>query len=226
MKLRASLDAVGFDPGAGDRLFSVGDLVDRGPESADVLWWLDQPWFAAIQGNHDDMAARWGRPGCAMDAALYVQNGGAWNVGNTPPERLRFADALGALPLAIQLETAAGPLGLVHADCPTPTWGELCAALVDASLPNNSRRALREALLWSRERFVLQYTGMVPDVRAVVVGHTPVERVTWLGNVLFIDTGAWRNRGAAPQPFVIIDAATLRPASAPSLEDWGSHAPI
>lgn len=35
-KLQASLDAVGFNLER-DRLFSVGDLVDRGPESAHTL---------------------------------------------------------------------------------------------------------------------------------------------------------------------------------------------
>jgi len=38
-----------------DQLFSVGDLVDRGPESHRVLEWLARPWFFAICGNHDFM---------------------------------------------------------------------------------------------------------------------------------------------------------------------------
>jgi serine/threonine protein phosphatase 1 len=45
--LQIALDAIGFDCAA-DRLFSVGDLVDRGPESARVTEWLDKPWFHAI----------------------------------------------------------------------------------------------------------------------------------------------------------------------------------
>ncbi|MBZ0074391.1 metallophosphoesterase [Bordetella hinzii] len=36
----------------------MGDLVDRGPESADVLKWLERPWFHAICGNHDLMTWR------------------------------------------------------------------------------------------------------------------------------------------------------------------------
>lgn len=35
-RLQQALDAVGFDP-AIDRLFSVGDLVDRGPDSEQAL---------------------------------------------------------------------------------------------------------------------------------------------------------------------------------------------
>lgn len=44
--LRAALERVGFNPDAGDRLISVGDLVDRGPESDAAIDWLAYPWFS------------------------------------------------------------------------------------------------------------------------------------------------------------------------------------
>ena len=56
-ELQRGLEAIGFDPST-DRLFSVGDLVDRGPESHLALQWLHKPWFHAICGNHDFMAWR------------------------------------------------------------------------------------------------------------------------------------------------------------------------
>jgi serine/threonine protein phosphatase 1 len=213
-KLADALFEVGFDPAAGDRLFSVGDLVDRGPESADVLWWLAQPWFAAVQGNHEDMAVRFGQPGCAMDVQLYAKNGGAWNIGHTPPERVVFADALGALPLAIELATATGTVGVVHADCPLPTWFEFVAALEDPALSNARLRALREAALWSRDRVEARRRDGVPDLLALVVGHTPLDAVLALGNVLHIDTAGWLQGGASPRRFTILDAATLAPPAA------------
>ena len=40
---------------ATDRLFSVGDLIDRGPDSLRCLQLLEQPWFYAVQGNHENM---------------------------------------------------------------------------------------------------------------------------------------------------------------------------
>lgn len=52
--LQAALDTVNFDP-ARDRLFSVGDLVDRGPDSLKCLQLLKQPWFYAVLGNHERM---------------------------------------------------------------------------------------------------------------------------------------------------------------------------
>ena len=36
-----------------DRLFSVGDMINRGPQSAECLDLLKEPWFHAVTGNHD-----------------------------------------------------------------------------------------------------------------------------------------------------------------------------
>src|SRR5690606_8090567 len=47
--LQRELDRIDFDP-AVDRLFSVGDLVDRGPECEDVIKWLNYPWFHPVRG--------------------------------------------------------------------------------------------------------------------------------------------------------------------------------
>ena len=56
-QLRQALDAVDFVPET-DRRFSVGDLIDRGPQSTETLEWLSKPWFDACIGNHEDMALR------------------------------------------------------------------------------------------------------------------------------------------------------------------------
>lgn len=50
--LQALLEHVKFHP-ARDRLFSVGDLVDRGPHSHLVLELLKKPWFFSCMGNHE-----------------------------------------------------------------------------------------------------------------------------------------------------------------------------
>lgn len=46
------LHVVAFDP-ARDRLFLVGDLVDRGPCSLEVLSFLDESWCHSVMGNHE-----------------------------------------------------------------------------------------------------------------------------------------------------------------------------
>lgn len=217
-KLQGALDAVGFAPGDGDRLFSVGDLVDRGPESHLALAWLDQPWFFAVAGNHEDFAIRW--PNGHMDAGHYADNGGAWNVANLPQESLAFADAFRDLPIAMELDTAEGLVGIVHADCPYALWQFFTASLENPDTTKSHRAALISAAQWSRDRVKAGFDGHVEGVRAVVVGHTPMERVTSLGNVLFIDTGAWLPPERGIRPFAILDAATLRPAASPIPGGW------
>ena len=47
-KLQEQLWTIGFNEEV-DRLFCVGDLIDRGPESYKFEEWLDYPWFNSVQ---------------------------------------------------------------------------------------------------------------------------------------------------------------------------------
>lgn len=212
-KLQAHLDAIGFDPDKGDRLFSVGDLVDRGPESEASLQWLALPWFFPVAGNYEDMAIRW--PNGNMDAGNYMANGGTWNVTKTRDQSLVFADAFAELPIAIELETSRGLVGIVHAGCPLKRWDDFVAALKDGALPKSKRSALVDAAQWDRRRIEAYEDGFpmppVENVRAVVVGHTPLREPAWCANVLHIDTAGWHPSGAG---FTVVDADTLLPVHA------------
>lgn len=44
---------VDFDPKI-DRVFCTGDLIDRGPKSAECLSLLNKKWFFSVLGNHED----------------------------------------------------------------------------------------------------------------------------------------------------------------------------
>lgn len=203
-KLRAKLDEVGFDPSK-DRLFSVGDLVDRGPESHLSIEWLAKPWFHPVQGNHEDMAIRWGKPDCMMDGQNYLINGGAWNHANSPEERAKFSAAFETLPLAIEIETEHGLVGVVHAE-PTDSWDELRSFLTDSDISHKHLKALRQCVMWDRSRVEEGCTDLVAGVRAVVVGHTPIKHSITLGNVIYIDTGGWHPNGSG---FTLLDVKTL-----------------
>lgn len=210
-KLQLALDAIGFDP-AKDRLFSVGDMVDRGPESETCLDWLARPWFKAVCGNHERMTMEYHMG--MIPAGMLAMNGGAWAIGKTVDERLPFVDAFADLPVAIELETEAGLLGIVHADCPSPDWTMFTTRL---AMGGDVAATAAEAAMWSRSRCDFGDTAGVKGVRAVVVGHTPFESMTSLDNVLYIDTMGWKGRA-----FTILDAATLRPAEKPSALVWGA----
>lgn len=201
--LQQALDAIGFDPTV-DRLFSVGDLVDRGPECEQVLKWLDKPWFHPVRGNHDDYVCRYD----TCDIGNWLQNGGSWFMSLLESERGEYAAQFRALPIAIEVETSTGPVGLIHADCPFPSWRRLIAKL-EGGADGGALRAVKNACMWSRRRIELEDDTGVKGVKALVVGHTPLESVAVLGNVYHIDTMGWRpDKGGR---FTIIDLDTLRP---------------
>ena len=206
-KLQRALDSVGFNPNAGDRLFSVGDLVDRGPESGLALQWLRRPWFHAVQGNHEEMAVSW-----ASDPhmeTIYRRNGGDWNIVNTPAMVQEVAERFAQLPVVIELQTAAGLVGIVHADCPFEDWVSFIEALEGPDITELERMHVIGAAQWSRNRIMSRREDRIDCIHAVVVGHTPVQWPMSLGNVHYIDTGGWK----ADRDFTILDAATLRPAA-------------
>ena len=53
-RLKEALKAISFDKSK-DRLFCTGDLVDRGHSHRGILDFINQDWFHACLGNHDDM---------------------------------------------------------------------------------------------------------------------------------------------------------------------------
>ena len=55
--LQNTLKELGFSEEK-DRLFSVGDLVDRGEESHLALEWLDKPWFYPVRLTCEDSTGR------------------------------------------------------------------------------------------------------------------------------------------------------------------------
>lgn len=181
------LAAVGFNSDA-DRLISVGDLVDRGPDSDQALDWLARPWFHSVMGNHE-MLVMSHALGDRHEAGLHVMNGGAWFVMLDGEAKAEYAEAFARLPLALEVPTAAGPIGVVHADVPDGmAWQDLVAQLEAGDLRSGM------CLTWSRERIQEaaegRQPGDVPGIRRVYVGHTPQKVPLDVGNVSFIDTGA------------------------------------
>lgn len=205
-KMGAALRAIGFDPEQGDRLFSVGDLVDRGPESIEALNFITCDFVHAVAGNHEDMAVR--LPDGNMPMENYRANGGAWMIALDRETQLEVSAALSALPIAIELETKHGLVGIVHAECPFSEWDAFTSKLEDPSLPSRYMQQMIDTAQWARDRINSGDDSMVEGVRAVVVGHTPMQQMTSLGNTLFIDTMGWRPEGK----FTILDADTLQPA--------------
>jgi serine/threonine protein phosphatase 1 len=197
-RLRAELEQVHFDPQR-DRLFSVGDLIDRGPECPEALQWLAQPWFHAVQGNHEDYAVRYVRMGL-VDTENWRVNGGGWFLEMSAEDQRAHAEAYAQLPLIMEVETTAGVVAIIHADCPVRQWRQLLRHF------QSRYKQARGICQWSRQRLTHHDESGVKGIRAVVVGHTPLVLPVGLGNVYHIDTAGWKSTGY----FTLLDLATLQ----------------
>ncbi|WP_434682299.1 metallophosphoesterase (plasmid) [Pseudomonas sp. R1-18] len=208
-RLQQDLDRMGFDP-ARDRLFCVGDLVDRGPLSPMALDWLDKPWLFAVQGNHEALAIDHVQ-GTLPDYEAYLASGGAWFLELPAEQQQRFAARFSQMPIALELDTADGLIGFVHADCPFSSWDLLRSVLL-GQFPGLAQ--VQQRCQWSRERLRLKDTEGISDLRALVVGHTPVPRAEVLGNVFHIDTGGWKADGSGYFTFLELDTLRLNASRA------------
>lgn len=191
-ELEKGLARIGFDEQR-DRLFSVGDLVDRGPRSEEAIDWIAKPWFHAVRGNHEQMAIGVAAGRHGLDN--YFMNGGAWFLALADERQKLIAQVFETLPYAIEIDTSRGRVGIVHADIGGDSWDEFVAELTGAD-SNNKRHRISEVCLWSRSRVQAAQGGWpterIRDLERLIVGHTPLKVDTWLENVHYIDTGAFR----------------------------------
>lgn len=191
-KLRHQLVYMGFDV-TRDRLFSVGDLVDRGPESEDVIHWLKKDWFHAVMGNHDDLALDVATD-FPVDLYLYRLHGGQWLLDMSREERKVYGEALARLPIAICVNVPNNrKIGIVHAQVPGHDW----SIFSDPSIT----LAQEHEVMWGRHKIREGDTRLVKNIDHVYVGHTIVDKPITLGNVTYIETGSWRHK---TKPFHIV----------------------
>ena len=211
--LETALGEAGFD-GARDRLFSVGDLIDRGMESKAALQWLTSGRIkCAVRGNHeqfliDALASEFDAKKIEkllyddrdLAAGCWMQNGGTWwyERPRTHNETEQWLNAFAALPHSISVATQTGTIAIIHAQPTHSSWAQTIKAL-------EGDRVSRCRAQWSRKRYGLlqpeigeeerDWAGGCDDVRNVIVGHTPRRNAERHGNVLNIDTGAFKQGG-------------------------------
>ena len=178
-KLISQLYRIGFDKEK-DRLFSVGDLIDRGPDNLKCLGLIEEPWFHAVCGNHEDMML--------TSSPYWYPNGGDWHhseVENASSEIKKHYNRLfkkaKALPYAITVYTEYGSVGICHAQPPTNDWE-------DVAMGNCSHYHIQE-MMWGRSD-VKNVRPPVDNVTYTVHGHTPCKKPIINQNRIFIDSGA------------------------------------
>ena len=184
--MESLLEKINFDPEK-DRVFSVGDLIDRGPESYRVLEFLDQPWFFSIKGNHEKMLIE-AKHLKTTYRSWIENNGGQWWEDIDEETQHNIRERLNNLSVLFEIETNSGKVGIAHADLPlNMPWNEIVQKA-------HHDVEIRDYMAWSRNRIkYIKLTGetsAVEGIDLVILGHTPVKEPLHIANLYFIDTGA------------------------------------
>ncbi|ELY5828647.1 metallophosphoesterase [Cronobacter turicensis] len=168
-----------FDPRV-DALISVGDVIDRGPDSLGCLRLIGKRWFFAVRGNHEAMALEALDTG---DNALWAINGGNWYFGLSDVAKQEAQTQLAKareLPLVIELQSHDRLIVVAHADYPASHY------VWEQTLDEH-------AVVWSRARINRVSAGeeaYIQGADAFYFGHTPLREPLSSGNLHYIDTGA------------------------------------
>ena len=159
-----------INPQAGDEVVFIGDYIDRGPESREVVdHVLSLPFRCVfLMGNHEKMLLDYLD---GKDEGLFLANGGletiksyGGHVANIPQAHLRFFRDLRPM-----YETAH--YLIVHAGI--------------RPLVPLEKQSL-EDLVWIRQE-CFQFIGRFP--KPIVFGHTPLRQVLLAPDRIGIDTG-------------------------------------
>lgn len=196
--LEAELSLVNFDEGV-DRLFSLGDLIDRGEESHLALEWLKKPWFYAIQGNHERMLINAYEQRSEMLWRQWMMWGGDWAEDMGFEQLESYFRAFKSLPIGLEIAlTDSKTIGLIHAELPDVCdWREVRDVLL--SVPANQVEANRitSDMLWNKAQPYLSSEERgrvkpVANIYHVFHGHTIVEDYLTITNRTFMDLGAYQ----------------------------------
>jgi serine/threonine protein phosphatase 1 len=194
--LQFLLAYVNFDK-TKDRLFSVGDLVDRGPDSLKCLELVFEPWFHCVLANHEDMMIRGVLDDDQNQLDSWLWNGGQW-VYEYDIRTIRqiVQEVRKKLPFVIVLgKNSEKRINIVHAEMYRNSTGEDFAT--DEDIDNWNFDEYQEVnMVWGRS--IAENRQMFRDnpkykndgLSKTYVGHTPVDTHFEVLNHRFIDTGA------------------------------------
>lgn len=175
------------------RVVLLGDLIDRGPDSAGVIRrtrnWQKHRDVRVLAGNHEEMFLdSFEKPEVLRH---YLKHGGretfmSYGMAKADLATMTLDDLFEAIPNVVPQDDiayvksfedciAAGDYLFVHAG-------------IDPNVPLDQQD--RKDMLWIRDRF-LDYEG--PLEKVVVHGHTIFDSVMDCGNRIGIDTGAFRS---------------------------------
>lgn len=163
-----------------DLLISVGDNIDHGQESLNVLRLLNQAWFTSVKGNHEAMALEAFATG---DGNMWLVNGGNCFFELNEQEQKEAIDLLLSfrhLPHIIEVNSGAMKYIIVHADYPGVKY-------------QFGKEIAEQTLLWSIDRVQSSLEGNCQQIDGAdyfIFGHMMFTHIQTFANQIYIDTGS------------------------------------
>lgn len=200
------------------RVIFVGDLVDRGPRTPDVLriaMSMSASGLAqCVLGNHDVKFLRW-----LTGANVQVANGLAQSIAQMERETAAFRDDviayLTALPVYLWLD--GGRLVVAHAGIREDMVGLEGNAVRSFCLFGDTTGETDVYGLPVRRDWAAHYRGETH----IVYGHTPMVEALWISRTICLDTGCvfggkltavrWPEKDVISVPAVHIYTPPTRP---------------
>jgi protein phosphatase len=196
-ELEALLDRLGYrlawqdgtvaiTPPEGRKVVFVGDLVDRGPRTPDVLRIAMAAAASGhgyvVQGNHDHKLARW-----LAGRDVKVAHGLQQSIDQlaAEPEAFRASVKSFLAGLRSHYWLDGGRLAVAHAGLKEDMIGRSSAAVHEFALYGEATGETDEDGLPVRRDWARSYRGAT----AVVYGHTPILEPQWVNNTFCVDTG-------------------------------------
>jgi serine/threonine protein phosphatase 1 len=214
------LDHIRFD-NTKDRLFSVGDMIDRGPDSKKCAELIYEPWFYATRANHEQMMIDLlsnGRFTPLVDyneGAAWIPNGGAWSMSEDKGDLAALAQDLDRLPFVIVVGDGENRFHVLHAEIghtenepnnqPQSTTiyirphGARRVPVTDKMIDAWVFTEMEEYdMIWGRN-LIQGIPGKWHDdtLSLTFVGHTPLRELTFVQRQLYLDHGAVFGRRSA-----------------------------
>lgn len=240
-ELRALLDRLGYvvagegaslSVGAphGRKLIFVGDLVDRGPDTPEVLRIVMAAQAAGlgacVQGNHDRKLSRW-LEGRKTTVSHGLQDS-IDQLAAAPADFVaRVKSFLADLRSHYWLD--GGRLAVAHAGLKEEMIGRGSPAVRDFALFGETNGETDEFGLPVRLDWAANYRGET----AIVYGHTPTPEAEWVNGTICVDTGCvfggkltalrWPEREVVDVPAARVYAEPVRPL-APSADGRAAQA--
>lgn len=199
-----ALQLLNFDK-TKDRMFSVGDLIDRGSNSFGCANLAYEDWFIPVRANHEDMMIRGLVNDDDAQYYLWVDNGGVWHYEYDRTDMKSLAIDLNRLLVVIVVGNGEDRFNIVHAEMTKRNNSMTYVPVTDMDIDNWTFDSWEtDSLMWGR---VMYYNNSrntpegkrepkgnycyqdMDKLSLTFVGHTPVPNVMRLQQQVYIDGG-------------------------------------